>query len=97
MKVMFGYNADCDRITDVYWATPEGVDCRSIRDDGSFKEEQLGYATLREAYKSLYGSFNPFYVTEVDDVRAAFKYLGKASDLVETLPEASLDDEQPAG
>jgi hypothetical protein len=31
------------------------------------------------------------YAAVVDDLRSAFQYLGKASDLVELLPEAQID------
>lgn len=96
MKVMFGYNADCDRIDSVYWETEDGVEARALLSDGTFRDEKLKYGKLSDAYRRMRGSFNPFYVTEVDDVRSAFKYLGKASDLVETLPRVLFDDEQTA-
>ena len=98
MKVMFSYNSGFDRISSVYWEESGAVKSRTLLSNGSFRDKDHRFKTLREAFRELYGSYNPFYVAEVDDIRSAFKYLGKASDLVETLPKASFDDaEQPAG
>jgi hypothetical protein len=64
---------------------------RIWRNDGSVTEKALAADTLIDAIDAQ-GLYSPTYPAEVDDLRSAFKYLGKAADLVETLPEVDLSN-----
>lgn len=65
-------------------------------DDGTTEDKICDSDTLYEAVDELGGLYSAVHIAEVDDLRSAFKYLGKASDLAETLPEVSVYAIQPA-
>lgn len=71
----------------------EGRVVRGVRwmSDGSTCDENGKYQTLPDVMKHLNKGYNVAYAVEVPDLRVALKYLGKPTDLVETLPEATID------
>lgn len=94
MKVLFAYTPDFKRIEGVIWAEETGeVVERILMPNGSTKQRTLNFASLLDARNQLGRSMYPLYPAEIGDLRSAFKYLGKASDLVELLPEAELDEQ----
>jgi hypothetical protein len=93
MVVLFGYSADYSKVTSIFYADEDGVVVqKTLRSDGTVKERRHPHETLAEVMKDLGRSLSPLYAAEVDDLRSAFKYLGKAADLVSLLPGADLDD-----
>lgn len=88
--VMFGYSGDFEKVWSVYFMRDGQVKVRRLMDDGTTQEEDLGYSSIPTAYYGMNSTMNPLYVADVDDERSAFKYLGKSSDLIHLLPEASL-------
>jgi hypothetical protein len=95
MTVMFGYSGDFSKVSAVYYIDDEGmVAVRRLMSDGKIAQEELPYDSLQAAHDDLRSSMNPLYVAQVNDVRTAFKYLGKSSELIELLPEAELVAEQ---
>lgn len=68
---------------------------RVWHDNGTTEDKICDSDTLYEAIDEWGGLYSGVHVAEVDDLRSAFKYLGKASDLAETLPEVSVYDIQP--
>lgn len=99
MKVLFGLTADDpSRVIEVFWEDEAGkILFRYRRSDGTTVDGKGEYRTLSETLRHVVSAYSPVYPAEVDDLRSAFKYLGKAADLVETLPEADLNDSQPTG
>ena len=94
MKVLFGYAANFETITAVCWQADDGsVMERVLRRDGVTVNYKHPHEDLPEMWRELGGSMNPMYPAEVEDLRTAFKYLGKSSDLVELLPRADLGPE----
>lgn len=92
MLVVFVFDGDHDRVREVMWQKAENlVVSRVWSDDGSIAEKALSADNLIQAIDAQ-GLYSPTYPTEVDDLRSAFKYLGKAADLVETLPEVDLSN-----
>jgi hypothetical protein len=65
-------------------------------DNGTTEDKICDSDTLFEAIRELGGLYSHVHIAEVVDLRSAFKYLGKASDLAETLPEVSAYAIQPA-
>lgn len=97
MHVVFVFDSN-DRTRRVMWVN-EGDSCvmaRIMKDDGSVADEKVGCSGLHDAMRRYGGAYTPMYPAEVGDLRSAFKYLGKAADLVETLPEAHVRDIQPS-
>jgi hypothetical protein len=95
MRVVFGFDSSHDRVVKVLWEDDRGqVKVRIRKPDGSTKYRDMGHAGLAEVVLSVGGAYSPMYPTDVDDLRSAFQYLGKAADLVETLPKAYLGDKQ---
>jgi len=68
------------------------IKSRTLFSDDSVKEELVTCKGLRDAMRLYAGPYTPMYPAEVDDLRSAFKYLGKASDLAEMLPQAHVSD-----
>lgn len=64
-------------------------------DNGTTEDKICDSDTLFDAIDEWGGLYSGVHIAEVDDLRSAFKYLGKASDLAETLPEVSAYDIQP--
>ena len=95
-KVLFGYSGDLRTVASVYWQDGDTDKHRVLKTDGTIVDREFHEPTLA-AVKNRYGrSMHPLHAAEVDDLRSAFKYLGKASDLIELLPEVDLEDaEQP--
>lgn len=93
MKVLFGFDTGHAKVVEVLWEEDGEVMTRMLRSDGSIKDDSTGIYGLASALVELGGAYSPMYPAEVDDLRSAFQYLGKAADLVETLPEASLGNE----
>ena len=90
MLVVFVFDGDHDRVREVIWQKAENlVVSRIWRSDGSIVEKAKVADTLIGAIDAT-GLYSSTYPAEVDDIRSAFKYLGKAADLVETLPEVDL-------
>jgi len=94
MTVMFGYTGDFKKISSVYFLDGDRVSVRRYRDDGTTVDRLLMYHSIVDAYRDLNSSINPLYPAEVSDVRSAFKYLGKSSELIDLLPEAELGSQQ---
>lgn len=95
MRVVFGFDASYDRVVQVYWEGDQGeVMVRTRKQDGSSFDRSLGCCGLQKVMMEYSSPYSPLYPAEIDDVRSAFKYLGKAADLAETLPEADLGDSQ---
>ena len=95
MIVVFGFDSSRSRVIEVIWEDDGVVKSRMLLSDGSTKEEVTDAVDLKEAMNEFGGAYAPMYPAEVDDLRSAFKYLGKASDLAETLPEAELGPIEP--
>jgi len=92
MLVVFVFDGDRNRVREVMWQEADNlVVSRVWREDGTVTEKALGADNLAGAIDRQ-GLYSPTYPTEVDDLRSAFKYLGKAADLVETLPEADISN-----
>ncbi len=95
MKVLFTFSGDFKRVTGVIWENDDGdIVERILMPSGTTRDKTLNFDTLLDVRNQLGRSMYPLYPAEVADVRTAFKYMGKAADLVELLPEADLD-EQP--
>lgn len=92
MIVVFVFDGDRNRVREVMWQKAEDlVVSRIWHHNGSTVDEAQSADTLYEATTSR-GSYSPTYPVEVEDLRSAFKYLGKSADLVETLPEADFSN-----
>lgn len=65
-------------------------------DNGTTEDKICDSDTLFQAVDEWGGLYSGVHIAEVDDLRSAFKYLGKASDLAETLPEVSVHAIRPA-
>ena len=92
MRVVFIFDAQRDRVREVIWEDDGIVMAKIMKSDGSIEDEHLDAEDLYMAAHSEGGPYSPAYPAEVDDLRSAFKYLGKAADLAETLPGADLGD-----
>ena len=91
MDVLFRYSPDFTKVQSVYWQGEDGKVMRKVlRADGSVAEEPIDWPDLATVCNRIAGAHTPMYPAVVDDLRSAFQYLGKASDLVETLPEADI-------
>ena len=64
-------------------------------DNGKTEDKICDSDTLYDAIKEWGGLYSGVHIAQVDDLRSAFKYLGKASDLAETLPEVDAYAIQP--
>jgi hypothetical protein len=96
MNVLFRYSPDFTKVNAVYWETEEGVVRRKfLRSDGTVLQADVEEGTLASICSRVGGSHIALYPAVVDDLRSAFQYLGKASDLVELLPEAEIDCSTP--
>lgn len=92
MNVIFRYSPDFSKVNGVYWEADNGMVKRKfLRSDGTVLEADVEEGTLSDIMNRVAGSHIAMYPAVVDDLRSAFQYLGKASDLVETLPEANID------
>jgi len=93
MNVVFVFDGK-DRTRRVMWEDEESgcVRARLLMSDGAVSEEVVDCSGLYDAMVQYAGPYTPMYPAEVDDLRSAFKYLGKASDLAEMLPEAHVTD-----
>jgi len=69
---------------------------RVLYDNGKTEDKICDSDTLYDAVDEWGGLYSSVHIAEVDDLRSAFKYLGKASDLAETLPEVSVYDISPS-
>ena len=91
MKVVFV--SENGRTNAVLWQKGAGVVmARVLFNSGKTEDQVCDSDTLYRAADEWSGSYSSVHVSEVDDLRSAFKYLGKASDLAETLPEVSAHD-----
>ena len=107
MKVIFKYDMDAGIVKGVMYENEDGQAAGKVmRNDGSIHDmSTLGRSvkgkpasfSLYDAFIERGGAYNPLYPAEVDDLRTAFKYLGKSVDLVKTLPEVFFDDESSTG
>jgi len=96
MHVVFVFSDD-HRVERVMW-TDETSGCtmvRALMSDGSTSEKKVNCKGLHDAMRRYGGAYSPMYPAEVGDLRSAFQYLGKAADLVETLPEVHVIDAKP--
>lgn len=93
MKVIFG--ADHEHVFEVYWDEGGEIKNRVLMTDGSTEDHEVQCDFLSDVLRTHGSSYIHYYAVEVDDVRVAFKYLGKAADLVATLPEVSLAEPEP--
>jgi len=93
MNVVFVFD-DEGRVRRVMWNEDGAVKSRTLYGDGSMGDKNLGHSGLHSAMHKV-GGYSSAYSAEVDDLRSAFQYLGKAADLVETLPEVNVVDAQP--
>lgn len=90
MNVIFSYMSD-GIVDSVYWqdlASGTTME-RTLKSDGSVSDQVLANG-LDWVVNFLQSSHVYMYPAVVDDVRTAFKYLGKSSDLVQLLPEADI-------
>ena len=95
MKVIFSVAVSRFVVIAVTWKDDDGdIVERTLLSDGSVKDRVLNDPTLYSAMGSRHGSSSYAVPVEVADVRSAFKYLGKSSDLVELLPEATITPEE---
>lgn len=96
MNVVFVFDGN-DRTRQVMWHDEKSgcVKVRMMKDDDSISEDVVSCNGLYDAMRRYGGAYMPMYPAEVDDLRSAFKYLGKASDLAEMLPQANVTDPQP--
>jgi hypothetical protein len=90
MDVIFGYIPG-GKISSVYWkdSNTGEVTQRTLRTDGTVTDKVMTqnlYFVLTRISSSHYWT----YPAVVNDIRTAFKYLGKNPDLVELLPEAEI-------
>ena len=97
MVVIFLFKPDYSRVVEVFWEEGGGVKSKILREDGVVETRDDDTKDLHDTMMRVGGPYTPMYPAEVDDLRLAFKYLGKAADLVETLPEASIAKPKPAG
>jgi hypothetical protein len=88
MIVIFGYMVG-GSIDSVFWQTPDADHAmvRTLRSDGVITDKALNH-DLSWVMNRLSSSQYWMYAAQLDDVRTAYKYLGKNPDLVELLPEA---------
>lgn len=91
MKVIFGYSPGSE-VDSLYWKDPSTnmVTERSLRSDGVLVDKILT-RPLSWVVNNLASTQFWVRVAIVDDIRTAFKYLGKSPDLVQLLPEAQID------
>lgn len=94
MKVLFVSSQGRTRAV-VWQREPDLVMARVWYDNGTTEDKICDSDTLYQAIDEWGGLYSAVHIAEVDDLRSAFKYLGKASDLAETLPEVSAYDIQP--
>lgn len=91
MKICFA--SENGRTNAVIWQKDvDVVMARVIFNNGTTEDRICDADTLYDAVKEWSGSYSTVHIAEVDDLRSAFKYLGKASDLAETLPEVPAYD-----
>jgi len=91
MNVLFRYSPDFTKVNAVYWENEGVVRRKFLRSDGEVLEADVEKGSLANICDRVGGSHIVLYAAVVDDLRSAFQYLGKASDLVELLPEADID------
>jgi hypothetical protein len=91
MLVIFVFDGDRDRVREVIYQKAENlVASRQWFPNGTTKDTVLAADDLVQALEERGGMYSPCHPTEVDDLRSAFKYLGKSADLAETLPDVDL-------
>lgn len=94
MKVFFVFSQDRTRA--VAWQQDKTtVMVRVIDQAGKTRDERAESLSLYDAMKEWGGTYSTLHIVEVEDLRSAFKYLGKSSDLAETLPKISPYDIHP--
>lgn len=93
VTVVFGYGPDFSRVVSVYWQDDEGVKGKHIRNNGEVFEKSYRYSSLRQCIDDVSGTYSPVRPAQVEDLRSAFKYLGKSSELADMLPEAQIEGE----
>jgi hypothetical protein len=97
MVVIFVFDGDRDRVREVIYQKADNlVASRQWLSDGSLKDTVLAADDLIQAMEERGGLYSPCHPAEVEDLRSAFKYLGKSADLAETLPDVDLAALQPA-
>lgn len=92
MKVIFGYSPADDIVSSVYWKDSGLIQDKTLRTDGVTVDHVLNATSLWWVLQHRSSSHWWVYAAEVEDVRSAFKYLGKSIDLVFLLPDAKLNE-----
>jgi hypothetical protein len=91
MKVLIVSSIDTGRVEQIIWQ--EGVKLvaeKTMYKDGTVEEDATYHDTLLDAANEINGSYSIWRLVDVADLRSAEKYLGKSSDLVNTLPELDI-------
>lgn len=91
MDVLFVFDSGQGRIIAVIWEDDGKCRMRKLDSRTSFKDEDLDDVdSLRNAVLIYGGPYSPMYPARVNDLRSAFQYIGKSSDLVKLLPTAEV-------
>ena len=93
IKVLFGYSVGVYIVTAVMWKQNGTLMERRLRSDGTVHESEVG-ETMFFAWHHLSSTHYGLGAYQVDDIRTAFKYLGKSVDLIEMLPGATIDKDE---
>ena len=91
MIVVFEFTMDRGRVQAVHWEEGGCMVGKTLMQDGSIRDERREHCTdLSELTREVAGGQGQAYTAEVDDVRSAMKYLGKAADLAMMLPHVNV-------
>jgi len=91
MKIIFA--SQNGRTNAVIWQKDLGlIMARVMFNNGTVEDQVCDSGDMRSAANEWSGSYSAVHVAELDDLQSAFKYLGKASELSETLPEVNFYD-----
>jgi hypothetical protein len=90
MKVLIVSSVDTGKVTQILWHDVDCVSSKTLYRDGTQEEKATYYATLLDAANEMGNGYSVSRLVDVADIRSAEKYLGKSSDLVNTLPEQDI-------
>ncbi len=91
MKIIFGLSYPDYTVDSVCWKQDGEIHERTLMSDGSVRDRIINNPSLYWVWVNWGSSHHPLHATEVLDIRTAFKYLGKKSDLIELLPETTIE------
>ena len=85
--VMFGYSEDGSKVSSVAWDADGRLMMKELHGNEMVRQEVPDVETIDDLYQATLNSGVGACLARVDDVRSAFKYIGKSKDLAELLPE----------